>query len=174
MQITLKSLKEKDGCANGIIWFEENFGEEAESEEIIKNLRDIKITNNWMFWLFSKYKLSGLCEGWHDNGQLHIKENYKDGKRYGLSEWWYNNGQFLARINYKDGEWHGLCEWWYSDGQLEYRINYKDDKPHGLSEWWKNGQVRFRANFKDGQLICRENYKDGKLIKKEVKNESNC
>ena len=81
MQITLESLKKKIRNEFFIEWFEENFSKEADSKEIIKKLRDIKISNEWMNWLFVEYKLNGLCEEWHDNGQLEYRDNYKDGEK---------------------------------------------------------------------------------------------
>lgn len=43
----------------------------------------------------------GLCEQWHENGQLFEKSNWKDGDRHGLWEWWYDNGQLKKRITIK-------------------------------------------------------------------------
>ena len=126
MEITLKSLKEKDACAEFVKWFRKNFGKEADSEEIIKKLRDIKDTREWMYWLFYEYNLSGICEKWWDDGKIRYRINYKDGKAHGLCKWWFENGQLEYRINYKDGKLHGLGEKWYNEGELDYRINFKD------------------------------------------------
>ena len=39
----------------------------------------------------------------YDNGKLHYKENFKDGKENGLYESYYENGKLEYKWNYKDG-----------------------------------------------------------------------
>ena len=91
-----------------IEWFKKSFDEEADSDDVIKKLRDIKDTKEWMRWLFIKYKLNGLCKCWYGNGQIWFKGNYKDGERHGLYEWFNKNdrinGQIVERQNYKNGK----------------------------------------------------------------------
>ena len=122
-------LKEQEACSDGIDWFNEYFKDKTVTiEEVIAKMREVKIEDNYMEWLFKKYELDGLCEEWHRNGQMWCRENYKDGKKDGLCEEWYDNGKMWRRYNYKNGKADGLCEGWYKDGQVWYRDNYKDGK----------------------------------------------
>lgn len=104
MQITLEDLLKRPACKEGLVWFQENFGTKADSEEIINKLRDEKCSGGWMTWLFEKYTLSGLCEGWRTNGHIFFRINYKDGAYHGLYEEWDADGHIFFRENYKDGE----------------------------------------------------------------------
>ena len=47
-------------------------------------------------------KKNGVVEHYYDNGQLGIKEAYKDGKKEGIWEEYNWNGSLQSRITYKD------------------------------------------------------------------------
>jgi antitoxin component YwqK of YwqJK toxin-antitoxin module len=97
-------------------------------------------------------KEHGLFEAYHENGQLRLKRNYKDGERHGLSESYYENGQLQNIQNLKDGKWHGLEEMYYENGQLRLKRNYKDGERHGLSEsYHENGQLRNKGTYQNGK-----------------------
>lgn len=102
--------------------------------------------------------LGGTAEGWHENGQIRERRNYKNGELDGLYETWYENGQMQQRLNCKNGKLDGLCEDWYKDGQMWARSNWKDGWPDGLYEHW--------IYFKDGPVLVRERWKDGKIVEK--------
>ena len=40
---------------------------------------------------------------WHENGQLLIEENYKEGKKDGLSKQWDEKGSLVKEENWKNG-----------------------------------------------------------------------
>ena len=63
---------------------------------------------------------------WHENGQMRLRDNWRDGKLHGLWEEWYENGQMYWRGNYKDGKRHGLDERWHKNGQMVWRTNWRD------------------------------------------------
>ena len=44
MRITLEQLKAHNACTKGLDYFTQNFGEEAEADEVIKKLLDEKTT----------------------------------------------------------------------------------------------------------------------------------
>ena len=71
--------------------------------------------------------VTGIVEEIRDNGQLRIRNNFKDGKRDGLWEWFHRNDQLWVRGNYKDGEQDGLWEFFDEDGNLTE------------TETWENG-----------------------------------
>ena len=71
---------------------------------------------------------TGTTVDYHENGQLWITSNYKDGKEDGLYEELHKNGQLRTRGNYKNGERDGFFEDYYENGQLWSRGYYKDGK----------------------------------------------
>ena len=82
--------------------------------------------------LLSTYSFSqnippdGLYEYFHDNGQLELRGNLKDGEFDGLWEQYYENGQLEFRGNYKEGKREGLWEYFDEEGNLTKTENYKD------------------------------------------------
>ena len=68
----------------------------------------------------SQTPFSGTSVNYYRNGQLGMRENYKDGKRDGLFESYFDNGQLNYGKNYKDGQRDGLTEWYYQNGELQY------------------------------------------------------
>jgi hypothetical protein len=52
-----------------------------------------------------------LYTGWskemHDNGQISMLAQFKDGEFDGLPTWWYPNGQKKTEANFKDGNVDG-------------------------------------------------------------------
>jgi antitoxin component YwqK of YwqJK toxin-antitoxin module len=87
-----------------------------------------------------------------ENGQLWIKENYRDGKTHGPRVVYHKNGQLWIKENYRDGKTHGPEVWYFSDGQLHAKGTYQDGKSVG--PW-----VQYHGN---GQLLSKGTYKDGK------------
>ena len=101
---------------------------------------------------------TGSVVEYHDNGQLEMRGNYKDGKDDGLWESYYESGQLEMRGNYKDGEPDGLREFHYDNGQLESRGNVKDGgfgfgQEDGLWEYFdEEGNLTETQEWKDGVL----------------------
>ena len=62
-----------------------------------------------------------------ENGQLHLRENYKDGRQEGLEEWFYDNGQLKWKVNYQNGKRDVLWETFDEEGNLTIQTEeYKD------------------------------------------------
>ncbi len=98
---------------------------------------------------------TGSSVSYHDNGQLEMRGNYKDGKDDGLWEGYYENGQLSVKGNYKDGELHGLYESFHKNGQLNVRRNYKDGKEDGLEEFFReeDGSFWFKNCYKNNEKV---------------------
>tara|TARA_B110000259_G_scaffold112128_1_gene128024 strand:- start:322 stop:1488 length:1167 start_codon:yes stop_codon:yes gene_type:complete len=102
-----------------------------------------------------------------ENGQLQLKENYKDGVRNGVFESYYENGQLAEKENYKFGDRDGLYEGYFESGQLKSKENYKDGVRNGVFEsYYESGQLNdklsegeYKSYYENGQL--KENYKYG-------------
>ena len=102
----------------------------------------------------SQTPFTGTSVSYHDNGQLEVKVNYKEGEPDGLTEVYYDNGQLMVKANYKEGEPHGLAEVYYDDGQLRAKANYKHGERHGLKEiYYDNGELKEEAKYKDGERL---------------------
>ena len=93
--------------------------------------------------VFSKVPFTGSFVRYHENGQLEIRRNYKDGKEHGLREWYYENGQLRIKGNVKDGKLDGLTE--------RYDRNGKDISNSSYETYYENGQLKSKGNYKDGQ-----------------------
>ena len=65
---------------------------------------------------------------YHENGQISLKRNYKNGQLHGLQERYYDNGQLSSKGNYKDGEPDGPWEEFDENGNL-------------IKTEWKNGEL---------------------------------
>ena len=82
----------------------------------------------------------GPFETYYDNGQLMVKETYKDGVQDGPYEDYHENGQLWSKGTFKDGEWDGPYESYHENGQLWLRGTYKDGERCG--EWlWFEGET---------------------------------
>lgn len=81
-------------------------------------------------------KHNGVYEEWYNNGQLKVRQNYKEGKENGLYQSWYSNGQSSMRCTYKDGKLEGDYKRWWNNGELGSRIEYENNKVNGVYEEW--------------------------------------
>ena len=89
-------------------------------------LDDHTIILNAVDWLGSRGNYTGWVKEIHDDGQVRMLIQFKDGKQGGLSTTWYENGQKQMEGNFKDGKEDGLWTWWNESGQKELERNYKD------------------------------------------------
>ena len=94
---------------------------------------------------------------YHENGQLWMKASYRGrdsltGKLEGPNESYLENGQLILRENFKNGERDGPYESYYYNGQLEFKGTFKDGKGDGPYEfYYENGQLEGEGIFKDGK-----------------------
>ena len=136
---------------------------------------------------------TGSTVGYHKNGQLKSRTNYKNGKYDDLRETYFENGQLQSKSIYKDDELTlsqtftskgiplkdftynnglktGVEEVYHENGQLKSRENYKDGKGVGFWEsYYEDGELEFKGNYKDGEKdgLWEEYYKNGQLKSKE-------
>ena len=68
----------------------------------------------------SQTPFSGTSVKYYENGQLGMRENYKDGKEEGIFEYYYENGQLNRKSTYKNGKEDGLEESYSQNGELQY------------------------------------------------------
>ncbi len=110
--------------------------------------------NGITYEINSQTPFTGSFVNYHENGQLKVRRNFKDGKRDGLSEDFYENGQLNSKENYKEGELNGLREYYNEKGQLKFIQNWKDGKPDSLWEYFdEEGNLTETEEYKNGELI---------------------
>ena len=120
-----------------------------------KEVTYLQDRNGIQYEVNSDVGFTGKYVEYYENGQKHIEEHLKLGKRNGLLTWWYKNGQKSYETNYKNGKQDGLWTGWHENGQKEFETNWKNDNYVGLHTWWD----------KEGNVTKTETYKDGKLVK---------
>ncbi len=124
---------------------------------IKRNESNYYIGDNILF----KGKHDGTQYYWFYNGNLKLKFNYKEGKKYGKQTLWYRNNIIKYIQNYYTGDdvffqgkKEGIQKYWYENGQLKYEENYKEGKKEGIQKYWyENGQIMYEKNFTNGKLI---------------------
>ena len=102
---------------------------------------------------------------YHDNGQLMVEGNIKDGKKDSIWKWYDEKGQLQAEVTYKDGKEEGWYKW-FENGKLKYEGNIKDGEENGIwKNYHENGQVSSEQIFKDGvnDGLAIWYYEDGQL-----------
>ena len=97
---------------------------------------------------------TGTIEYFDKEGNLEIRESFKEGYQHGSEELFNKNGQLSWKRHFKNGKLEGPYEEYHENGQLIFKCNYKNDELHGPYEWF----------HENGQLINKQNYKNGKLI----------
>ncbi len=115
----------------------------------------------------------GVWTEWHDDGNLHRKQTWKDGELSGVSSLYYDDGstQKSAEGNYIAGVREGLWKEWHRNGALWQEGRYKAGKRQGpMTEYHPNGskweQGVYEAGEKTGQWTTWDNA--GKVLKRET------
>jgi antitoxin component YwqK of YwqJK toxin-antitoxin module len=81
-------------------------------------------------WMLIADSTPSVEEEFYSNGQLKTKTNHQsknDGRdKHGLFESFHENGQLSVRGNWKDGNREGLFEWFDEDGYLILIMTFKN------------------------------------------------
>ena len=67
-------------------------------------------------------------QSYYDNGKIHMRAHYLNGKVTGLCQMWREDGVKFTECTFKDGVHDGVSRWWYANGQLRESSNYKKGK----------------------------------------------
>ena len=128
--------------------------EEAKAQAKHIGLDDHTIILNAVDWSGWGGNYTGWAKNIHDDGQVRMLIQFKDGKPDGLNTSWYDNGQKEMEGNLKDGKEDGLWTWWNESGQKELEGNYKDAKKDGLWILYnEDGTEESRTTYKDGEIV---------------------
>jgi antitoxin component YwqK of YwqJK toxin-antitoxin module len=110
----------------------------------------------------------GEYKVYYDNGQLHLRYWFLDGKLNGLCESWYLNGGLLIQQYKKDDVGHGECKYWYGSGRIRGCSFYVNGKLEGDHKQWydlDSGQLKEHGFYKDGAVdgVFKSWYETGQL-----------
>ena len=120
-----------------------------------KEVTYLQDRNGIKYEVNSEVGFTGKYVEYFENGQKHIEEHLRLGKRNGLMTEWHENGQKASEGNWKNGKLEGLMTEWHDNGQKASEINSKNGEiVDGVVTIWD----------KDGDVIKTETYKDGKLV----------
>ena len=87
------------------------------------------------------------------DGQLTMKENYKEGKREGESLKLYSNRIVSERMNFSQDKRHGVWEQFYQNGKLRLRGKYLNDIREGeFMTWDANGNQSIKGHYQNGLM----------------------
>jgi antitoxin component YwqK of YwqJK toxin-antitoxin module len=108
--------------------------------------------------------LNGFSEGWSTNGQLVVREFFKDGVSHGLRTKWYRDGKKMSETTISNGQHHGTFRRWHENGQLAEQIEMKQGDPDGLSlAYYPSGFLKAQAHSQRGSVMERKSWNDGDL-----------
>ena len=96
---------------------------------------------------------SGVITGKYGNGQIKIKETFKDGKYNGEQYTYYDNGQVESKADFENGVAKGTYFQYHRNGEISYTGQFMNGKRQG--EW--------NRYTDDKKLILTEFYNNGTL-----------
>ena len=105
------------------------------SMDNLENFIDPKLSGDEIYDL----QLTGVQEGYYNNGQLFDRLHFKRGEKDGLYESWHPNGQQWIRANFKRGKLEGVHLSWHSNGRLHELGHYQNGLLHG--EYFKYDEL---------------------------------
>jgi antitoxin component YwqK of YwqJK toxin-antitoxin module len=105
---------------------------------------------------------NGLTETWYTNGQIQVRENFKNGTSDGVREKWHENGARLSCATIVAGKVNGTFQSWHDNGQLSERIEMKLGRADGIARaFYASGFLKAETTVRDGQVLERKTWKDG-------------
>ena len=72
---------------------------------------------------------------YHNNGNVALIGNYKNGKKEGEWKYYRENGKLEGIVNFKNGKQEGEWKWYHENGELKEIGNFKNGKPEGEWKW---------------------------------------
>ncbi len=105
---------------------------------------------------------NGWSESWYTNGQMQVREGFRNGVSDGLREKWFPNGRKMSEATIVDGKVTGTFQSWHENGQLSERIQMKQGEPEGIAwAWYPSGFAKAEIAVRDGKVLNRRSWKDG-------------
>ena len=115
--------------------------------------------------MISSGLLEGLSEGWHTNGQLQVRELFKQGVSHGLRTKWYDTGVRRSEASIVNGQLEGPFRQWHENGALAEQIEFRAGQPHGLAlAYFESGSLKAKAAMERGNVVDRQSWADGASV----------
>lgn len=94
----------------------------------------------------------GTVYEFHENGNLWIEGNYRDGVKEGTETIFSTNGVRVQEKTFSQGQ---LTNFKRFIGRLILEnLNFRNKKRHGVQErFWDTGNLKYRVNYIDGELL---------------------
>lgn len=118
-----------------------------------------QIRNGVVYTINQETPYTGKVIGKYENGQIKIKENFKNGKYDGEQLSYFENGQIKEKINFENGVAVGTYYEYHKNGEIAYTgtffngkkngnwNRYTDEKKLILTETYENGDLKDIKQF---------------------------
>jgi len=147
----------------------------------IKDGTYLKFYGNGKLWDSCFYKndtLQGVRKLFTDDGNLEIKENYKDGILHGEYYVYYPNGNIKLLQYFNNNVMEDTSYAYFENGKLKEKVTFKNGLENGpFIEYYKNGNFKWVGKYLNGdnEQDTLYQYSDqGILIKKMLCNRGVC
>jgi len=136
----------------------------------------LPLTNLFTGWMLEHYPdgslcsrsavsnglLNGVSEGFYTNGQLQIREFYRDSVADGSREKWYEDGRKKSEATIVSGRLEGTFRSWHENGQLAEQIEMKQGSPDGQAwAFYRSGYVKAETLVSSGKILAQTSWEDG-------------
>ncbi len=109
-------------------------------------------------------KPHGESLGYYENGQIQVREVFRDGVSHGTRTKWYTDGVKQSEGRIVGGEFDGLFSRWDEEGRLLMEVELKSGVPHGTSRsWYTGGALKSEVVMENGREISRQEFEDETL-----------
>ena len=177
--------RKKDGVFTEYYSSGKKMSEKHYKVGVKRQLHEKKWRENGNLEYETNYNEAGQHHGeslnYHENGKLHYRTFYDNGKQNGKNTYYYSSGQIQMSNNYKNDLLEGEYISWYVNGKISAKGNYKNNRREGCWEELSYDSIFSKGNYKldekdsiwtyydsNGQLVRTEIYKKGILqLKKE-------
>jgi antitoxin component YwqK of YwqJK toxin-antitoxin module len=107
-------------------------------------------------------RLEGRTEGWHETGQIEVREEFRAGVSHGLRTKWHASGQKLSEANIEQGILQGMFRRWHDNGELAEEMQMRDGKPHGRAiSYHPDGSVKAQVTAEAGAVVEQKTWLPG-------------
>lgn len=110
-----------------------------------KDLSELSIKDN-LYYLDNK-PYSGKVYAKHDNGNIGLMGECKDGKKENTWTYWYSTGEKKRESSFINNKKEGITYYWHPNGQVAKEIMYRDDKNIDQKLWDANGNRLKNPSF---------------------------
>ena len=134
-------------------WRDEN--PDLEQQLIVELKREIE--NKRLYNNGAPHKEDNVWKWFHENGQLNLICEMKNGKKDGVEKGFYDNGDKMSIVHYKNGKKHGKLKFYHQYQDLVVKNNrvetYKDGKLYGeYIDYHLNSKERAKGNMLYGMM----------------------